>query len=272
MMVSNLPLAGRCAAQPEVKVSDALRDQLRWALVHAPRTQMPICGRVLLLVWPLANWAIHVSRLARGRLASLLPPLIEIPGGTYRIGSDEGLYEDEAPVHAVEVAPFAIGQFPVTNAEWALFMQAGGYEDERWWDTDAAKAWQRGESTAEGPKQQWRENGKTTESIPIDSSIAPKTASHRNKPRTGNSRPHECRRLRSVAKRVVSGGRQTQPAYWNDDAFNNPAQPVVGICWFEARAYCAWLSTQTGQTFRLPTEAEWEAAAAGCTGSSLRLW
>ena len=37
----------------------------------------------------------------------------------------------------------------------------------------------------------------------------------------------------------------------------------MGICWFEARAYCAWLSAQTGETFRLPTEAEWEAAARG---------
>jgi len=41
---------------------------------------------------------------------------------------------------------------------------------------------------------------------------------------------------------------------------------VVGISWFEARAYCAWLSAQTGQAFRLPTEAEWEAAARGRTG------
>ena len=87
--------------------------------------------------------------------------MIAIPGGTYSIGSDEGLYEDEAPVHAVDLQPFHLGQFPVTNAEYALFMKAGGYEDERWWDTDAARAWQRGKSTAEGAKQQWREDRQT---------------------------------------------------------------------------------------------------------------
>jgi formylglycine-generating enzyme required for sulfatase activity len=39
--------------------------------------------------------------------------------------------------------------------------------------------------------------------------------------------------------------------------------PVVGVSWYEAMAYCAWLSARTGQAYRLPTEAEWEKAARG---------
>lgn len=42
--------------------------------------------------------------------------------------------------------------------------------------------------------------------------------------------------------------------------------PVVGVSWHDALAYCRWLSTQTGQTYRLPTEAEWEKAARGKDG------
>jgi hypothetical protein len=39
--------------------------------------------------------------------------------------------------------------------------------------------------------------------------------------------------------------------------------PAVGMRWHGAQGFCAWLSKKTGQSFRLPTEAEWEAAAAG---------
>ena len=60
--------------------------------------------------------------------------------------------------------------------------------------------------------------------------------------------------------------KRQQPGYWTEAKWNGADYPVVGVAWYEAAAYAAWLSAQTNQTFRLPTEAEWEKAARGTDG------
>jgi formylglycine-generating enzyme required for sulfatase activity len=55
-----------------------------------------------------------------------------------------------------------------------------------------------------------------------------------------------------------------EPApFVTDPRFADPDQPVVGVSWTEALAYCAWLTQTSERAYRLPTEAEWERAARG---------
>ena len=46
-----------------------------------------------------------------------------------------------------------------------------------------------------------------------------------------------------------------------DDGYGQGSRPVTNVSWEDAKKYAAWVSGQTGQTYRLLTEAEWEYAA-----------
>jgi formylglycine-generating enzyme required for sulfatase activity len=139
----------------------------------------------------------------------------EVPAGPFLMGStdaDEMAYDDEKPQHAYEIErAYAISRYPITNAQYAAFTQAGGYTERRYW-TAAGWAWREGEGII-GP----RDFG------------APYTL--------GN-------------------------------------HPRVGVSWYEAVAFCRWLTEvlrvhgelTENQEIRLPTEPAWEKAARGTDG------
>jgi len=60
--------------------------------------------------------------------------------------------------------------------------------------------------------------------------------------------------------------KRAEPFYWHDQKWNNPLAPLVGVSWFEAEAYCNWLTQKLGRHVRLPSEQEWERAARGEKG------
>lgn len=111
---------------------------------------------------------------------------------------------------------YSIAKYPTTNAQFAKFIEADGYNQQKWWTQagweEKAKGW-----TWNSSKNEWEE--------------------------TGNA--------------------WTQPRYWMHSEWNSEEQPVVGISWYEAIAYCLWLSNLTGENIMLPTEDQWQYAAQG---------
>lgn len=150
----------------------------------------------------------------RPEVVSPAPALVRVPAGPFLMGHPEqaapvNLPSMQTGSYLVDVGEFAIGRFPVTNAEYARFVEADGYRPEsaRLW-TDVGWSW---------------------------------------------------RQTHGIGS----------PAYWDDPLWTVPNHPVVGVSWYEAVAYCRWLSSVLGRDITLPMEAEWEKSARGTDG---RAW
>jgi formylglycine-generating enzyme required for sulfatase activity len=183
----------------------------------------------------------------------VFPDLVwhEVPAGPFLLGAnpdDEDAWDDERPQQEAELPTFYVARYPITNAQFRPFIEAGGYDDPQWWTQDG---------------RAWRDGAEPDLSQIPDEDVR-----------------------KSYADWLVQRppNRREEPFFWTSKDFNGPNQPLVGITWYEAMAYCAWLAEQLrvsayelpvwrdGRlatqnldpgTFmaRLPTEAEWEKAA-----------
>jgi formylglycine-generating enzyme required for sulfatase activity len=185
------------------------------------------------------NLGLALGSLGDPRIKPGEPQCVLVPAGTFRMGtSDEeesllreqkvSVYDDEKPSHQVYVSEFSIGKYPMTNLEYAAFYEAKGYENPDFWNEDGWK-WRTGE---------WD----------TDLSFLEDESLRKDYKEWLSRRPVELR---------------DKPFFWEDPQWNTPNLPVVGVSWFEAEAYCIWLSRSTGKHYRLPTEAEWEKTARG---------
>jgi len=168
---------------------------------------------------PSTDSPLPAQRLGEGRgVRAILPApfdWINIPAGKVTLGSNDwanGGYIKQATTF--DVLAFAIAKYPTTNAQFAKFVEAGGYTQKKWW-TDAG----------------WDALEKGYDWDSKSSSFKP------------------------------TGKAWTEPRYWTDKEWNGTTQPVVGVSWYEAMAFCLWLTETSGEPILLPTDQQWQRAA-----------
>jgi len=231
-------LAGRCLDEGGATVPDDLRERVRAGLLggmQAPRVHLRAriaAGHVL---GRLGDPRFAVRE--RDGVQYIVPPLVRVPGGTYTIGSplwDRQAYGDERPRHKVQLAEFWIGRYPVAVAGYRCFVEAGGYQDEQYWKTEAARAWLRGEEVEGGAleglmeSRQWLlDSDRPLEDIARERSWTPQTL-EAWRSLTAMSEEEARERLRPI----YADRSREEPAWWDDATLTSANQPVVGITWY----------------------------------------
>ncbi|UQU65686.1 ergothioneine biosynthesis protein EgtB [Couchioplanes caeruleus] len=81
-----------------------------------------------------------------------------VPGGPFTMGTDTEPWalDNERPAHTVDVPAFLIDAAPVTNARYAEFIAAGGYDDPQWW---SERGWAHRQEAGLTAPMHWRRDG-----------------------------------------------------------------------------------------------------------------
>jgi formylglycine-generating enzyme required for sulfatase activity len=162
--------------------------------------------------------------------------MIRVPGGTFRMGSDAH-YPEEAPARTVAVDEVWIDPCPVTNAQFAEFVDATGYV-----------------TVAERPLDPADFPGAPPENLVPGSMVFTMTAG-----------PVDLRHL-SQWWTWTPGACWRRPDGPNSTVDGRGEEPVVHVAYEDAEAYAAWAAKS------LPSEAEWEHAARGGLEGSTYVW
>jgi iron(II)-dependent oxidoreductase len=110
------------------------------------------------LAYPTPKLALGAD-VAAERAAGPCPGFVDVPGGTFMLGAPRDApfrFDNEKWAHEVIVTPFSIAKAPVTNAEFAAFVDDGGYRRDDLWCADGL-AWRHARNTSH--PGYWRADG-----------------------------------------------------------------------------------------------------------------